>query len=96
MALGRFFLLNSFFQKNGYRLAQWAQGGSLSVRLIPALLFLLVAALPFIIRLIKKKKLLAPLPVIYLVVFLFLAAANAAGIINCMDYLSRWFAYSGI
>jgi cytochrome c-type biogenesis protein len=96
MAFGRFFLLNSFFQKNGYRLAQWAQGGSLSVRLIPALLFLLVAALPFIIRLIKRRKLLAPLPVICLVVLLFLAAANAAGIINCMDYLSRWFAYSGI
>jgi cytochrome c-type biogenesis protein len=96
MAFGRFFLLNSFFQKNGYRLAQWAQGGSPGVRLIPALLFLLVAALPFVIRLIKRKKLLAPLPVIFSTVFLFLAITNAAGIINCMDYLSRWFTYSGI
>jgi cytochrome c-type biogenesis protein len=96
MAFGRFFLLNSFFQKNGYRLSRWAQSGSPDVRFIPALIFLGLALLPFIIALIKKKKLLAPLPVICSVVFLFLAVTGATGIINYADYLSRWFVYSGI
>jgi cytochrome c-type biogenesis protein len=96
MAFGRFFVLNAFFLKNGYLLSLWAQGGSPGVRLIPALVFLLIAALPFINRLTKKKKLLAPVPVICSGIFLFLAIANAAGFINSVDYLSRWFAYSGI
>ncbi|MDR0709020.1 MAG: cytochrome c biogenesis protein CcdA [Spirochaetaceae bacterium] len=96
MAFGRFFLLNSFFQMNAYRLSVWAQSGSPAVRLVPALIFLAFSALPFIIALIRRKRPLAPLPVICSLVFLFLAGASAAGIINCADYLSRWLGYSGI
>jgi hypothetical protein len=96
MAFGRFFLLNSFFQMNAYRLSVWAQSGSPTVRLVPALIFLTVSALPFIVTLIRRKRPLAPLPVICSLVFLLLAGASAAGIINCADYLSRWLGYSGI
>ncbi|MDR0451693.1 MAG: cytochrome c biogenesis protein CcdA [Treponema sp.] len=96
MAFGRFFLLNSFFQMSAYRLSLWARSGSPGVRLIPALVFLLFSALPLAASLVKKKRLPAPLPLIFSTVFLFLAAASAAGIINCADYLSRWLGYSGI
>jgi cytochrome c-type biogenesis protein len=96
MAFGRFSLLNSFFQKNAYRLSLWTQSGSPGVRFIPALVFLFFSALPFAASLAKKKRLPAPLPLILSALFLFLAAANAAGIINCADYLSRWLGYSGI
>jgi cytochrome c-type biogenesis protein len=96
IAFGRFLLVNSFFQMNAYRLSLWVQGGSPAVRLIPALVFLLFAALPFALRLVKKRKVFAPLPFAVSMLFLFLAAANASGIINCADYLSRWLGYSGI
>jgi cytochrome c-type biogenesis protein len=96
MALGRFLLLNSFFQMNAYRLSLWAQSGSPGVRLIPALVFLLFAALPPAISLAKKKIPPAPLPLILSAAFLFLAVASASGLINCADYLSRWLGYTGI
>ncbi|MDR0639824.1 MAG: hypothetical protein LBG27_13160 [Spirochaetaceae bacterium] len=69
---------------------------SLSVRLIPALVFLSLAALPFVTRLVRKKNILAPLPLVFSAVFLFLATANVSGLINCADYLSRLLGYSGI
>ncbi|MDR1411282.1 MAG: cytochrome c biogenesis protein CcdA [Spirochaetaceae bacterium] len=96
IALGRFFLLNSFFQMSAYRLSLWVQSGSPGVRFIPALVFLIFAALPLAASFAKKKSPAAPLPLILSAVFLFLAAANAAGIINCADYISRWLGYSGI
>jgi hypothetical protein len=94
--LGRFLLLNSFFQMNAYRLSLWARSGTPGVRLIPALVFLYFAALPPAISLAKKKIPPAPLPLILSAAFLLLAAASASGIINCADYLSRWLGYSGI
>jgi cytochrome c-type biogenesis protein len=96
MALGRFLLLNSFFQMNAYRLSLWAQSGSPGVRLIPALVFLLLAALPPAISLAKKKIPPAPFPLIFSAAFLLLAAASATGLINCVDCLSRWLGYTGI
>jgi hypothetical protein len=96
MAFGRFFLLNSFFLMNAYRLSLWAQSGSPAVRLVPALFFLVFAVLPFILRLLRRKNPFAPLPVICSLVFLLLAGASASGIVNCVDYLSRWLGYSGI
>jgi cytochrome c-type biogenesis protein len=96
MALGRFLLLNGFIQMNAYRLSLWAQSGSPGVRLIPALVFLLFAALPPAISLAKKKIPPALLTLVLSAAFLFLAAACALGLINCADYLSRWLGYSGI
>jgi cytochrome c-type biogenesis protein len=96
MALGRFLLLNGFIQMNAYRLSLWAQSGSPGVRLIPALVFLLFAALPPAISLAKKKILPAPLTLVLSATFLLLAAASALGLVNCADYLSRWLGYSGI
>jgi hypothetical protein len=96
MALGRFLLLNAFIQMNAYRLSLWAQSGTPGVRLIPALVFLLFAALPPAISLAKKKIPPAPFILILSATFLFLAAASALGIINYADYLSRWLGYSGI
>jgi cytochrome c-type biogenesis protein len=96
IAFGRFLLLNSFFQMNAYRLSLWARDGSPAVRLVPALVFLVFSALPLAVRLTKRKKIFTPLPFVFSALFLFLAAANALGIINCVDYLSRWLGYSGI
>jgi cytochrome c-type biogenesis protein len=96
MALGRFLLLNGFIQMNAYRLSLWAQSGTPGVRLIPALAFLLFAALPPAISLAKKKTPPAPLALALSAAFLLLAAASALGLLNCADYLSRWLGYSGI
>ncbi|MDR1232298.1 MAG: cytochrome c biogenesis protein CcdA [Spirochaetaceae bacterium] len=96
MALGRFLLLNAFIQMNAYRLSLWAQSGTPGVQLIPALVFLLFAALPPAISLAKKKIPPAPLILVLSATFLLLAAASALGLVNCADYLSRWLGYSGI
>jgi cytochrome c-type biogenesis protein len=96
MASGRLALLNAFFQKNGYLLSRWAQSGATSVRLIPGLFFLVLALLPFAMRLAGKRRLPGIGFFIWSILFLLLAAANTGGLINSAVFISRWFAFSGI
>jgi cytochrome c-type biogenesis protein len=96
MAAGRFFLLNSFFQKNGYLLSRWAQGGTPGVYLLPAIIFLLIALLPIVIRLIRKKKIISTGIIIWASIFAVLAVSNGTGVINCLDYIARWLSFAGI
>jgi cytochrome c-type biogenesis protein len=56
MLTGRFLILNMFFQKSAFALAQWAQSGALSVRIGPAVFFLLLAVLPLAAALIKSAR----------------------------------------
>jgi cytochrome c-type biogenesis protein len=92
---GRFRLLSAFFLKTGYTLSRWASSGGAAVRFLPALIFLFIAALPFVVRLLKKKKLFAPAPAIFSGIFLCLAILQAAGLINSAALLASWFLYTG-
>jgi cytochrome c-type biogenesis protein len=96
MALGRLTVLNAFFQRTAYALSQWAQSGGASVRLIPGLLFLVLALAPFAARRIKKRQTPRIGFFIWSFAFLALAVANAAGVINCAVVISRWLAFSGV
>jgi cytochrome c-type biogenesis protein len=96
MAAGRFFILNSFFQKNGYRLSRWAQSGKPAVYIIPAIIFLAIALLPIVARLARKKKKPEAGAIIWSSMFILLAVSNATGLINCVDYIARWLSFSGI
>jgi cytochrome c-type biogenesis protein len=96
MAFGRLTVLNAFFQKNGYALSKWAQSGGIGVQLIPGFFFLLLALLPFVVELIRKRRAPGIGFFIWSLGFLALAGANATGLINCAAFISRWFSFSGI
>jgi cytochrome c-type biogenesis protein len=94
MMLGRFKTLNSVLLKAGYSLAALSRGG-LSARVIPALVFFLFALIPPLSRLIRKKPILSRGLCIFSGLFLVLAVLQAAGLVNCLELLSRWFMYMG-
>jgi hypothetical protein len=92
---GRLAFLNAFFLKNGYALAAWARSGSPAARLIPAVLFLLAAAIPPAVCILKKNR---PSPAMKLCCALLLLAgiAQATGLLDCAGLVARWFLYQGL
>ena len=96
MAFGRLTVLNAFFQKNGYTLSQWVQTGSISVRLVPGLIFFFLALAPFAAGLIKKRRIPGPGGIIWSMLFLVLGTANTTGMINCAGIISHWLSFGGI
>jgi cytochrome c-type biogenesis protein len=96
MLLGRFKTLNSFFIKTGYSLAALAQNGGWPGRIIPALFFFLIALIPPLFRLIRKRPILSPGLCIVSGLFTILAFLQITELINCLDLLSRWFMFIGI
>jgi cytochrome c-type biogenesis protein len=106
MLSGRFLLLNMFFQKSAFSIGQWAQSGGLSVRLGPALFFLLVGVLPLaaaFIRSVRRradarqraekpcaKSRVSAAALLWAGLWTALALSNAAGLINVMRSLSAW------
>jgi cytochrome c-type biogenesis protein len=96
MIFGRFILLSAFFLKNGYALAKWAAGNTVSVRLAPALFFLLIAVIPPLVRLTRKKTPFKPAVIIFSSLFLLLTVMNMLGVINCAAVFSKWLTFTGI
>ncbi|MDR0784646.1 MAG: cytochrome c biogenesis protein CcdA [Treponema sp.] len=96
MFLGRFVLLNALLFKGGYALAKWAESGTFGVRLFPALIFLFLALIPFVINTARKKPLLKRSVVIFSMVCLVITTLNLIGIINCAALFSKWMAFIGI
>jgi cytochrome c-type biogenesis protein len=96
MMLGRFKTLTPFFLKQGYAIAAWTQNGGLAIRLVPAIVFLAIALFPIIIKLIKQKYIFSPGTLVFSGIFLALTILQAAGIINCLDLVSRWMSYIGV
>jgi cytochrome c-type biogenesis protein len=96
MALGRLTALNAFFQKTGYGLSQWAQSGAVSVRLIPGLFFLGLGLTPFLVHIIRKRRIPSLPFCIWSCLFLVLGAVNITGLLNCAAFISQWFSFSGI
>jgi cytochrome c-type biogenesis protein len=96
MLWGRFFLLNAYFLKTGYALSGWAESAVPGVGLIPGALFLVIAAIPLVCSLVRKRAVLRPRVLIPAGVFLLLAVLNSSGVINVAGLLSRWFTFSGL
>ncbi|MDR2095669.1 MAG: cytochrome c biogenesis protein CcdA [Treponema sp.] len=93
---GRFSALNSFFLKSGYALASWSKSGGPHVRFLPALVFLIIALFPPVLRIIKKRPVFSYGIIVFSGLFLILAIAQAANILNCMDLLAGWFMFIGV
>jgi cytochrome c-type biogenesis protein len=91
--LGRFPWLNSLFMQGEYAFTGWVREGGSPVRLIPALLFFLAAALIPVFRLLGKKSPFGRGPLVFFCLFCVLGVLQAAGIINCAGLLARWFLY---
>lgn len=93
---GKFQEINRFFLRTGSALADWASSGSPAVRIVPALLFFAGAALPPIVRYLRKKPPFTRGLIILSSVLFAVGAAQTAGIINLAAAVSRWFLYQGI
>jgi cytochrome c-type biogenesis protein len=96
MFLGRLVMLNALFFKGGYTLAKWAEGGTLGVRLFPALILLFLVLIPFVINIVRKKPLLKRSVVVFSAVCLVIAVLNLVGILNCAALFSKWLVFIGI
>jgi hypothetical protein len=104
MMFGRLALLNGFFQRAGYAIADWARSDGRSVRLIPAGIFLVCAFIPFAVRLFKKRDSAARRfgsfgsfgSIVWTLALTLLAAANGTGLINSAGFLARWLASGGV
>jgi cytochrome c-type biogenesis protein len=96
MMLGRFKTLNGFFLKTGSALAGLARNGGRPARIVPALVFFLTALAPPLFRLFRKRPLLSRNLCIFSGLFTVLAVLQGAGVINCLEFLSRWFLYAGL
>jgi cytochrome c-type biogenesis protein len=96
MMLGRFKTLNSLLLKTGSSLAWLAREGLWTARLIPAAVFFAAALLPPLIRLAQKRRVFSPGLCVFSGLLLILALLQGAGLINCLDLLSRWFMYAGL
>jgi cytochrome c-type biogenesis protein len=96
MMLGRFKTLNSFFLKNGLRLAALAESGGPLPRFLPALVFFLAALALFTAAVKKKPPPLRPGSFIFPALFLILAALQAAGLLQVLDLAARWLTFAGI
>ncbi|MDR2467868.1 MAG: cytochrome c biogenesis protein CcdA [Spirochaetaceae bacterium] len=95
MLAGRFFVFNIMFQKASVFLGTWALGDTLSVRLIPALLFLLFAVIPLIVKGIRRRR-ISIASTCWSGLMFILAAANGTGFLNCANILAQWFSFTGI
>jgi cytochrome c-type biogenesis protein len=92
--LGRFKTLSGLFLRAGYILVDL--NGNPAAAAAPVLMFSLIALLPLFVRLIQRKPPFSRGSVLFSGFFLLLALFQAAGLINCLDILSRWFMYIGI
>jgi cytochrome c-type biogenesis protein len=87
--------------KSQWTFIDWAQSGEPLVRVLPALLFFIIAVLPLAIQLLRKKLLGTTYPgrfeagllIIFSGIFVILGIAQAAGILDSADLLARWLIY---
>ena len=93
MLLGRFQFLNILFIKGEQAFIAWAQGGGLPARLVPALVFLCAAALPPLIRLIRKRSLKSPALLIGSGCWGLLTIIQAAGILDSAGLVAGLLLY---
>jgi cytochrome c-type biogenesis protein len=95
--LGQYQQLNIFLMKSEYAFSVWAKNGGLPVRLLPAALFFLIAALPPVLQLRQNGgKVPARRPwlrILFSGAFGILGILQIAGILDSAGLLSRWLLY---
>jgi cytochrome c-type biogenesis protein len=91
--LGRYQALYIVLMKSQWTFIDWAQGGEPLVRIMPALVFFVIAALPVAVRLLRKKPLVLPVLLIFSSIFVILGIVQAAGILDSAGILARWLIY---
>jgi cytochrome c-type biogenesis protein len=91
--LGRYQALYITIMKSQWTFIDWAQSGEPLVRVLPALLFFIIAALPAAALLFRKKSLNSPALIIFSGIFVMLGIAQAAGILDSAGILARWLIY---
>jgi cytochrome c-type biogenesis protein len=91
--LNQYQRLNIFMLKSEYAFSAWAKTGGLPVRVLPAILFFIIAVLPPALRLIKKRPLRVWPLIVFSGIFSILGIAQAAGILDSADLFSRWLLY---
>jgi cytochrome c-type biogenesis protein len=96
MMLGRFKTLNAVLIKAGYSLEALSQAGGRAARLVPALVFFLLALIPALYRLLRKQPPRRRGAFVFSGLFLVLALLQAAGLIDSLALLSRWLRYAGV
>jgi cytochrome c-type biogenesis protein len=96
MMMGRFRTLSGFFLKTGSSLARLTQEGAWTARFIPAVVFFIIALLPLLIRLARKRRVFSRGIFVFSGLFTALALLQAVGLINVLEILSRWFMYAGV
>jgi cytochrome c-type biogenesis protein len=90
---GRYQALNILLIRSEYTFIDWVQQGGPAVRLVPALLFFLLALLPVVPRIFRKRPLFSRGTGIFSGIFAALAVLQAAGWINTPGLLILWFLY---
>ncbi|MDR2110383.1 MAG: cytochrome c biogenesis protein CcdA [Spirochaetaceae bacterium] len=90
---GQYQALNILLVKSEYAFTGWAREGGPWVRLGPALLFFLAAALPPAIRVLRGKPAFSRRTLIVSGIFAVLALAQASGFLDGAGLLARWFLY---
>jgi cytochrome c-type biogenesis protein len=96
MMLGRFKTLSGFLLKTGSSLAKLAQEGAWTARVIPAAAFFVIALIPPLVRLARRRRVFSRGICIFSGLFTVLALLQAAGLVNFLEILSRWFMYAGV
>jgi cytochrome c-type biogenesis protein len=96
MMLGRFKTLNGFLLKTGFMLAALVQDGGWPVRIVPALVFILIALAPPLVRFFRKRPVFSPGLGICSGLFALLALLQLTGLFNLLELISRWFLYTGL
>jgi cytochrome c-type biogenesis protein len=91
--LGQYQRLNIFLMKSEYTFSTWTKSGSSLVRLIPAILFFLIAVLPPVFRLLRKRSLRSLPLIIFSGIFFILGIAQTAGILDSAGLIAQWLLY---
>jgi cytochrome c-type biogenesis protein len=86
--LGRYQALNILLIKSEYTFIDWVLAGGPWVRFVPAILFFLIAALPLVVRGLRRKPFL-----VFSGIFVILGILQAAGLLDSAGLLAQWFIY---
>jgi cytochrome c-type biogenesis protein len=91
--LGRFQSLNNLFMRGESAFIGWVQEGGALVRLVPALLFFLLALLIPLCRILRGKPLLARGPLVFFGLFSIFGILQTAGFLDCAGLLAHWLLF---
>lgn len=96
MVFKKFQTLSTIFIKAGFMLSQFALTNPLSAKISAICLYALIALLLIVLALIRKKKLLHPVRIVFLVILFALIVAESLGLISTLLAVSNWLLFQGV